>query len=159
MKESSEFICVSENDIGPVHWLVVSVLKTYSGVTWDAESARIYLEYVRRFAHELHRANVVPPSLLPAEVIALNSNVSISDIDSGGKQMLTLVLPNDAGRRAECISVMSPIGMALFGYSSGDQIEWGPLQRRTRLTIDSVTHMNHQCPSSRESVHSATQKT
>jgi len=124
-------ICVSENDIGPVHRLVVSALKTHSGVT---------LEYVRRFAQELRQANIVPATLLPADVIALKSKVWISDMDSGGKQTLTLVLPNDAGRRAELISVMSPMGMALFGYSTGDRIEWGPLQRLIRLQIDSVCH-------------------
>ncbi len=125
-------IFVSERDIELVLRLAVSSSKTQSGAT---------LEYVRLLLNELQQANVVPSSLLPATVVALNSKVWLSDMDSGGKQVLTLVLPDDAGRRAEHISVMSPMGMALFGYSTGDRIEWGPIGRRIRLEIDFVSQI------------------
>jgi len=135
-------IFVSVSDLEPVLKLAISSSQTQSGAT---------LEYVRLLLNELQQANVVPSSMLPATVVALNSKVWISDMDAGGKQALTLVLPDDAGQRAEHISVMSPMGMALFGYSTGDHIEWGPLGRRIRLKIDFVSQMPSRHRASRKS--------
>jgi regulator of nucleoside diphosphate kinase len=129
MPNNRKTICVSERDIGLVRKLVSTALNTHSGVT---------LEYVRLLSSELINATVLPPSRLPPDVVTLHSRVWATDMENGQNMVVTLVMPHQAGDRADRISVLSPLGMALFGYEAGDRIDWGPAARPIRLRVDRV---------------------
>ena len=127
--KKSRNIRVSERDIVPIRRLVSSALSAHGGIT---------LEYIRCLSDELQRAEIVPVSCLPENVVALNSYIWVTDLDSDYKITGTIVAPEHVGRNNDYISVISPLGMAVFGYAGGDRLEWGPRQRPMRLQIDRV---------------------
>jgi regulator of nucleoside diphosphate kinase len=89
-----------------------------------------------KLEEELDRAILVDKNLLPPEVVTLDSQVRVVDRDSGEEWAFTLVLPSRADIDAGRVSVLAPLGTAVLGYRSGDEIEWevpgGP--RRLKVT-------------------------
>ena len=73
---------------------------------------------------ELDRAEIVEPDQIPPSVVTMNSTVRFR-IDSSGEDFcLTLVYPKDVDGSGEKISILAPVGSALLGLSTGDEIEW-----------------------------------
>ena len=73
---------------------------------------------------ELERAEIVEPEQIPPAVVTMNSTVRFS-IDSSGQDFrLTLVYPKDVDGSGDKISVLAPVGSALLGLSTCDEIEW-----------------------------------
>ncbi|SFW39382.1 nucleoside diphosphate kinase regulator [Nitrosovibrio sp. Nv17] len=73
---------------------------------------------------ELDRAEIVEPEQIPPSVVTMNSTVRFS-IDSSGEDFcLSLVYPRDVDGSGEKISILAPVGSALLGLSTGDEIEW-----------------------------------
>ena len=73
---------------------------------------------------ELERAEIVEPEQIPPTVVTMNSTVRFS-IDSSGQDFrLTLVYPKDVDGSGDKISVLAPVGSALLGLSTVDEIEW-----------------------------------
>ena len=69
-------------------------------------------------------ADVVEPEQIPPTVVTMNSTVRFS-IDSSGEDFcLTLVYPKDVDGSGNTISILAPVGSALLGLSTGDEIEW-----------------------------------
>jgi transcription elongation GreA/GreB family factor len=52
--------------------------------------------------------------------------------------IVNLVMPEHADGTPDRLSVISPLGMALFGYAAGDRLDWGPHQRPIRLKVNRV---------------------
>ncbi|BCT67402.1 MULTISPECIES: nucleoside diphosphate kinase regulator [unclassified Nitrosospira] len=73
---------------------------------------------------ELDRSEIVEPEQIPPSVVTMNSTVRFS-IDSSGEDFcLTLVYPKDVDGSGDRISILAPVGSALLGLSTGDEIEW-----------------------------------
>ena len=90
---------------------------------------------------ELERALVMDAGRrLPSDVVTLDSRVLVVDLDSGEERTFTLVLPSKANVDEGRISVMAPLGMAVLGYRSGDEIEWDVPAGRRRLMVRQVLH-------------------
>jgi regulator of nucleoside diphosphate kinase len=86
---------------------------------------------------EMQRARVVPLEAVPADVVRMGSTVEISS--DGQRRRVTLVFPGEADIAHGRISIMTPIGAALIGLSSGQSIAWTARDgRRHRLTVLSV---------------------
>lgn len=77
-----------------------------------------------RLGDELARANVVPPTQLPPDVVSMNSTVTFVEEISHKEHHLTLVYPKDADAASGRVSVLAPIGAALLGLSIGQRIDW-----------------------------------
>lgn len=73
---------------------------------------------------ELERAEIVEPEQIPPSVVTMNSTVRFSMDSSGEEFCLTLVYPKDVDGTGDKISVLAPVGSALLGLSTGDEIEW-----------------------------------
>ena len=73
---------------------------------------------------ELHRAIVVDPRTIPADVVTMNSQVVYEDTETLTRRTVTVVYPKDADSRSGCVSVLAPIGSALLGLRVGQTIEW-----------------------------------
>lgn len=71
---------------------------------------------------EINRANVVSIEDLPDNVITMNTKVLLLIDDS--EEEFTLVYPDEADISENKISILSPIGTAILGYSEGSIIEW-----------------------------------
>jgi regulator of nucleoside diphosphate kinase len=73
---------------------------------------------------ELDRADIVEPDQIPPSVVTMNSTVRFRIDSSGEDYCLTLVYPRDIDDTGEKISILAPVGSALLGLSTGDEIEW-----------------------------------
>ena len=73
---------------------------------------------------ELHRAIVVDPRAIPADVVTMNSQVVYEDCETSVQRTVTVVYPKDADAGSGRVSVLAPIGSALLGLRVGQAIEW-----------------------------------
>jgi regulator of nucleoside diphosphate kinase len=90
---------------------------------------------------ELDRALVMDAGRrFPSDVVTLDSRVLVWDLDSGKERLFTLVLPSKANVDEGRISVLAPLGMAVLGYRTGDEIEWDVPGGRRRFMIRRVIH-------------------
>ena len=91
----------------------------------DAEVlARITRERGRVPALEdlLLEARRVAPEELPAERIAMNSNVTYEEEPGGERRRVILVYPEEADAAFGRISALSPVGLALLGRAPGARV-------------------------------------
>ena len=72
---------------------------------------------------ELERADVVPDSSMPSDVIRIGSIIEF-EVDDCRRLKVQLVLPKNADILAGRISVLTPVGAALIGLSPGQLMEW-----------------------------------
>ena len=73
---------------------------------------------------ELDRAEIVEPEQIPPSVVTMTSTVRFRIDSSGEDYCLTLVYPKDVDASGDKISILAPVGSALLGLSTGDEIEW-----------------------------------
>ncbi|WP_417241259.1 nucleoside diphosphate kinase regulator [Celeribacter halophilus] len=93
-----------------------------------------------RLLEEIGRARIVAPAKVRDKVVTMGSTVTYRDEMSGQEKTVTLVYPEEADITNLCVSVMTPIGVALLGLSEGASFYWDTRddQRRT-LTVLEVT--------------------
>ena len=80
--------------------------------------------HLAKLEAELHRGTLVDPTVVPPDVITMNSRVKLLDLDTGEEMIFTLVFPADADIAESRISVLAPIGTAMLGYRVGDTFTW-----------------------------------
>ncbi|CNE51255.1 nucleoside diphosphate kinase regulator [Yersinia nurmii] len=73
---------------------------------------------------ELDRADILPPSEIPADVVTMNSRVRFRDLNNQEEHIRTLVYPASLKDSSEQISVMAPLGAALLGLHVDNEINW-----------------------------------
>lgn len=73
---------------------------------------------------ELKAATIYPEEELPSDVVCLRSEARIANVKTGKEFTFKLVMPEDANIKVKKVSVFAPIGIALFGYRTGDSINW-----------------------------------
>jgi len=96
---------------------------------------------------ELERALLVATDAVPADLVVMDSVVSVLDLANGERREYTLVYPAEADLDAGRISVLAPLGTALLGYREGDDVEWlmpGGL-RRLRIVKVRSRHETAVC--------------
>ena len=107
----------------------------------DAQSSgyrgSIYLEKLRG---ELARAQIVSPQEIPADVITMNSKVSLVDLDTHEEEIYTLVYPENANTGEGKVSILAPVGTAMLGYRQGDIFEWEVPAGKRRLKVDKILY-------------------
>lgn len=81
-------------------------------------------KHLDELTKELLRAEVVNSKSIPADVITMNSKVSLLDLDTKEEKTYTLVFPSEANIDENKISILAPIGTAMLGYHIGDTIKW-----------------------------------
>lgn len=79
---------------------------------------------------ELDRAKVVASGSIPADVVQMGSTVTYKP-DTGDARTVTLVFPGDADIAQGKISILTPIGTALIGLATGQEIAWTARDGRT----------------------------
>lgn len=97
-------------------------------------------DYLRELKFELEHAELVAPRKVPADVITMNTTVTLADLESGEEETYTLVFPEDADLDAGKVSILAPIGTAMLGYRVGDVIDW-PVPAGTRsLRVERIVY-------------------
>jgi len=90
---------------------------------------------------EIDRAEVVASADMPGDVVTMNSTVQFAVLSSKETFSLTLVYPKDADGSGKTISVLAPVGGALLGLSTGDEIEWPkPGGGTLKVRVDQVLY-------------------
>jgi len=73
---------------------------------------------------ELKKARLLDEDELPPGIVRLGSRLKVRDIASDTVMDLMIVSPEQANRKEKKISVLSPLGTALIGFSAGDTVKW-----------------------------------
>ena len=73
---------------------------------------------------ELKAATIYTEEELPSDVVCLRSEARIANVKTGKEFTFKLVMPEEANIKVQKVSVFAPIGIALFGYRTGDSINW-----------------------------------
>ena len=81
---------------------------------------------------EIERAEIHEPETLPDEVVTLGSSVEFVDTTTGQVRTVELVLPARANIALGRISILTPMGAALYGLMAGQSIDWPNLDGHSR---------------------------
>lgn len=81
-------------------------------------------ELAERLTEEIARAKLIAPEKLRENVVTIGSEVTYRDMATDRVRTVTLVFPEDADMEQNRISVLTPAGLALLGFSEGAVIRW-----------------------------------
>ncbi len=81
---------------------------------------------------EIERAELHDPQTLPETAVTIGSNVDFVDEKTSQLRKVQLVLPADANIAHGRISILTPMGAALYGLTAGQTIDWPDLEGRER---------------------------
>ena len=81
---------------------------------------------------EIDRAELHEPQTMPEGTVRLNSRVAFLDDRTSELREVQLVLPAQANIAEGRISILTPMGAALFGLESGQSIDWPDLYGNVR---------------------------
>ena len=95
---------------------------------------------LQELEEELNRGLLVEHHNVPDDVITMNSTACLMDLDTGEELVYTLVFPMDADIQQNKISVLSPIGTAMLGYSVGETFEWRVPDGVRRLKVKELLY-------------------
>lgn len=82
-----------------------------------------YKASIYKLNEELKDAKIVSNTKMPKDVIRLGSFVTI-ETPYAVERTYQIVTPEKGDIRQDKISVLAPMGLALFGYAQGDNITW-----------------------------------
>lgn len=81
---------------------------------YNEDKLELELRYARQV---LHRE-------LPEDVVTVNTCVRVKELVSGNEFTYHLVAPDQAKRKNNTLSILSPIGVAMLGYPQGAELQW-----------------------------------
>lgn len=78
----------------------------------------------RALEQKLSGAKIVADSVLPASVVAMDSLVTLREVNTKATVRVQVVEPAGVDTDELKISVLSPMGAALIGLGLGETVEW-----------------------------------
>jgi regulator of nucleoside diphosphate kinase len=100
-----------------------------------------YAPYLDFFRRQLRGSRAVPVEEVPGDVITMNSRFALRDDHTGDTVCYTLVYPEDDAPHDGKVSVLTPMGMVLYGAKVGEEVCWmspaGP-------QIATITELSYQ---------------
>lgn len=81
---------------------------------------------------EIERAELHEPETLPESAVTLGSEVDFVDERTSQLRKVRLVLPGEANIGLGKISILTPMGAALYGLVAGQTIDWPDLEGHER---------------------------
>lgn len=88
-----------------------------------SQEDKIYRDSIKKLKTELQSAKIKKEGKVPEDVIRYNSVVSIRT-PFNTESSYQIVTPEKSDIKQNKISILSPMGLALFGYAKGDRIIW-----------------------------------
>lgn len=129
MKTISKTIIVTKKDRAIFNKLI----ETSDGVD------PIGIKSLAKLYEELKTATIVDEIEFPKNIVRLNSIVTI-ETSFGKKDGMQLVLPSEGDLSKRKLSIMTPMGAALIGYSEGDKVVWSLPRGEEVIKIVKVTN-------------------
>ncbi|PNW28291.1 GreA/GreB family elongation factor [Formosa algae] len=77
---------------------------------------------LQKLNHELLEAAIIDHENMPLDVIRFNSIVTVEQ--GQWQKTIQIVIPQNKDLKQNKISILTPMGSALFGYALGDCITW-----------------------------------
>lgn len=105
-----------------------------SGYAEDHETQKCLM----KLSEELKTAHIVGDEEMPEDVIRFNSIVTLV-LENGLEKTLQLVIPTERDIKQNKISILTPMGSALIGYSKEDTILWDFPAGKQQLNIINVS--------------------
>jgi regulator of nucleoside diphosphate kinase len=97
---------------------------------------------------EIERAELHDPETMPAGHARLNSYVTFVDERTHKLRQVQLVMPAQANIANDRVSILTPMGAALYGLGAGHTIKWPDLQGHYRpLRVVRVVQPDDESPS------------
>lgn len=87
------------------------------------EADRAQKTAIERLLTELKSAKLLSSADMPSDAVRLNSTVTFIIADLFRKRF-KIVPPEQSDISQNKLSILSPMGLALFGYSQDDVVEW-----------------------------------
>ena len=84
---------------------------------------KTYKASIEKLVNELKSATVVNEKSMPVEIVRFNSIVTIQT-PSGEPKSYQIVTPEKSDIANNKLSILAPMGLALFGYAVSDEIMW-----------------------------------
>ena len=125
-----QYVRVTEVDSRRLQNLIDAALLRETGDTSSVEELERHLD----------EAEILPPAHIGPEVVTMNSEVRVTDLDTGETFGFRVVFPRAANAGAGSISVLAPLGMAVLGRSVGEEITWKVPGGSRRLRLDDVVY-------------------
>jgi regulator of nucleoside diphosphate kinase len=82
-----------------------------------------YKASLDKFLNELKNAKILNITKMPDDIVRFNSIVTIKD-PYDNIRAYEIVKPEKSDLKANKISVLAPMGLALYGYAKDDEIMW-----------------------------------
>jgi len=83
----------------------------------------IFARSVEKLSSELKLAQMLTEDEMPEDIVRLNSIVTIQ-APQNKQKTLQIVLPSESNIGQNKISILAPMGLALFGYAKDDSVMW-----------------------------------
>ena len=127
-------IYMTPRDRAHVEWLML-----FCDLFSAAERTRI-----RRLYYEASRGRVVRAAQIPSNVVTTNSRIRLKEKGSDAELDLVLVFPDDADDALGRVSILTPIGAALFGRQVDDLVECPTSKGIRQFIIQQSTYLPWQ---------------
>ncbi len=112
-------------------------LKRILNISGYAEDFEVQ-KSLQRLSEELKSAQIVDEDEMPMDIIRFNSKIMVYS-ENGWENLVQLVIPSEKDAKKDKISILTPMGAALMGYSEGDTIEWDFPSGTQQIKIVAVT--------------------
>lgn len=127
MRQEKDQLIVTKDDHETIMGYIRNGLHQSTFTLQEAEELKV----------ELKKAKLVEKSMLPEDVVCINSTVVVKDEKADKLMELTLVTPENADIKQRKISILSPIAAALIGFRKGKKVVWKvPAGLKTFCIID-----------------------
>ncbi|WP_034041694.1 GreA/GreB family elongation factor [Wocania ichthyoenteri] len=93
---------------------------------------------LQELTEQLKTAHILDENEMPDDVVRFNSKVTVVS-DKGWEKTLQVVIPMDKDMKQSKISILTPMGSALFGYAKDDVILWEFPAGKQQLKIADVS--------------------
>lgn len=130
MKTNNRKIYITKDDAEQLRALLDVALATQNRDRKD----------LKALEEELNRAEIVAVNEVPPKVVTMKTNLKLRDLDSKEVMSFTLVFPDKADVDQGRLSITSPVGTAVLGYSEGDTVEWEVPAGVRRFSIEEVLY-------------------
>lgn len=93
---------------------------------------------LRKFTEQLKTAHILDEKDMPNDVVRLNSIVTVTS-DNKWEKTFQIVQPSEKDIKNNKVSILTPMGAALFGYAVDDIVQWEFPSGEIKLKIIEVT--------------------
>lgn len=103
----------------------------------DAGTSRSQLVNLMRRVSE---AKLTEPANVPANLVTMNSQVSVTNLDSGQVFTIKLAYPESADPGQQHVSILAPLATALLGSREGEVISLRTPYGSARFQVDRILY-------------------